>query len=104
MVCPKHKLAAIEKQSSDLGVTHEPLGNPKDNLLLPLEANGGVQRGVTLLAHWGVFSGACTALRKCPNELWLFYPQKPAVVSALIGSPFFADTICFHQSAGRTVG
>ena len=24
-------------------------------------ANGGVQRGVTPLAHWGIFSGACTA-------------------------------------------
>lgn len=52
----KHKLATIEKQSSDFVVTHQPLGNPKDNLLLLLEANVGVQRGVTPLAHWGVFS------------------------------------------------
>ena len=45
LVCPKHKLATIEKQSSDFEVTHLPLGNPKDNLLLLLEANG-VSRGV----------------------------------------------------------
>lgn len=53
---PKHKLATSEKQSFDYGVTYLPLGNPKDNLLLLPEANGGVQRGATPLAHWGVFS------------------------------------------------
>lgn len=42
---PKHQLATIEKQSSDFEVTHQPLGNPEDNLLLLLETNG-VSRGV----------------------------------------------------------
>lgn len=46
---PKHKLATIEKQSSDFGVTHLLLGNPKDNLLL-LPGINGVSRGVQ--PHW----------------------------------------------------
>ena len=32
-------------------------------------ANEGTRGGVTPLAHLGIFSGACTELRKCPNEL-----------------------------------
>lgn len=43
-------------------------------------AIGDVQRGVTPLAHWGIFSCAFTALRKCPNKLWLFCFQKPVRV------------------------
>ena len=55
MGIPKHKLATIEKQRPDFGVTRKPLGNSKNSLLLLSEQAGG-QRGATPLAHWGVFS------------------------------------------------
>ena len=42
---PKHKLATIEKQRPDFGVTRKPLGNSKDSLLL-LSEQAGVSRGV----------------------------------------------------------
>lgn len=46
MGIPKHKLATIEKQETDFGVTYEFLGDSKDCLLLLSEANGE-SRGVS---------------------------------------------------------
>ncbi|MDY6001002.1 MAG: hypothetical protein SPJ03_02310 [Candidatus Cryptobacteroides sp.] len=45
LVIPKHKLATIEKQSSDFGVTHLLWGNSKKDLLVLPETNV-VSRGV----------------------------------------------------------
>ena len=37
-------------------------------------------KGCNHIGSLGRFSGACTALRKCHNELWLLYFQKPVRV------------------------
>ena len=44
LVCLKHKLATIEKQSPHFGVTHKPLGNLKGNLLLRSEQTWSLEK------------------------------------------------------------
>lgn len=75
--------------------------------VVPHGANGGVQRGVTPLAHWGVFSMS-EAVRE-ENALMSYgflFPKACGGVGGDVGEhwlPFlFANNIGFHLSVGRT--
>lgn len=52
----------------------------------------GFQRGGAPMARWGFFSNVCIALRKSPNELWLF--SKPSG-----GCAATSCSLCLSSSA-----